>query len=77
MMMWQEATAVMYRKFVNTCIMQDATPTSYSTHIGVLKDRGGPWCKDQQTTKRHMGVRNILSLFLSTDLEKDSIKVKT
>ena len=64
-MMWQEATAVMRRKAVNTCIRQDTTPTSYSIHIGVLKDKeGGPWCKDQQTTKCHVGLRNILFLSL-------------
>ena len=77
-MMCQETTTVMRRKAINACIRQGTTPTSYPTHIGVLKDKEGePWCKDQQTTKRHIGIRNNLSLSLSTDLEKDSIRVKT
>ena len=38
MMTWQEATAVMLRKAVNTCIRQGTIPTSYLTHVGVLKD---------------------------------------
>ena len=46
----------MYRKDVNTRIRQDTTPTSYPTHIGVLKDsEWGPRRKDDQITKRHKG----------------------
>ena len=75
-MTWQKATAVMLRKAVNTCIRQGTTPTSYPTHVGVLKDREwGPWCKDQQMTKRHVGLQNIL--FLSPLIpRKMSFKIK-
>ena len=62
-MTWQGATAVMYRKAVNTRIRQSTTLTLYPTHIGVLKDREwGPWHKDQQITKRHIDLQNILFL---------------
>ena len=37
----QETTANMYRKAVNACIRQGTIPTSYSTHISVLKDKEG------------------------------------
>ena len=56
MMTCQETTVVMRRKAVNACIRQDTTPTSYPTHIGVLKDsEWGPRRKDDQITKRHKG----------------------
>ena len=62
-MTWQKAIAVMLRKAVYTYIRQSTTPTSYHTHVGVLKNREwGPWCKDQQITKRHVGLQNILFL---------------
>ena len=78
-MTWQGATAVMCRKAVNTRIRQGTTPTSYPTHISVLKDKEwGPWRKDQQITKRHIGFQNIL--FLSPLISKRipfKVKAKT
>ena len=69
-MMTCQTTAVMRRKIANACIRQDTTPTSYPTHIGVLKDKEG---SIKVKAPRRLAE---YSISLSIGPEKDFIKVK-